>query len=70
MSKVLAAELSKQDADDGDLHDSVAEDEVAKPITEAQQRELRRRLAEYRADAGEPMMTLADIRRELDLPRT
>lgn len=72
MNKVLTAELQKLDAEERlrlayDLLDSVAQDEAAKPITEAQQRELQRRLDEYKSNPHEPMMTLADIRRELGL---
>jgi putative addiction module component (TIGR02574 family) len=38
--------------------------ERLRPVTEAQRAELRRRLDEYRADPTEPVVTLADIRRE------
>ncbi len=41
---------------------------AAGPTTESQRRELRRRLAEYRANADDPVVTLADIRRELRQP--
>ncbi len=63
------AELQKLDADERlrlayDLLDSVAQAEAATPITEAQRDELRRRLADYRANPDEPVVTLADIRRE------
>ena len=63
------AELEKLDADERlrlayDLLDSVAQAEMAHPITEAQRGELRRRLAHYRANPDEPIVTLADIRRE------
>ena len=63
------AELQKLDADERlrlayDLLDSVAQAEAARPITEAQRAELRRRLADYRAKPDEPVITLADIRRE------
>lgn len=64
------AELEKLDATERlrlayDLLDSVAQSEVARPITEAQRQELRRRLADYRANPDEAVMTLADIRREV-----
>ncbi len=63
------AELQKLDADERlrlayDLLDSVAQAEAARPITEAQRAELRRRLADYRANPDEPVVTLTDIRRE------
>ena len=63
------AELQKLDADERlrlayDLLDSDAQAEAATPITEAQRDELRRRLADYRANPDEPVVTLADIRRE------
>ncbi len=66
------AELEKLDTGERlrlayDLLDSVAEAEVASPITDAQRRELRRRLADYRANPEEAVMTLADIRREAGL---
>jgi putative addiction module component (TIGR02574 family) len=69
MNKVLMAELEKLDPDErlrlaSDLLDSVAQSASSTPITEAQRRELRRRLAEYRANPNEPVVTLADIRRE------
>ena len=69
MNKVLMAELEKLDADERlrlayDLLDSVAQTEVARPITETQRQELRRRLAHYQANPDEAVMTLADIRRE------
>lgn len=63
------AELQKLDADERlrlayDLLDSVAQAEAARPITEAQRVELRRRLVDYRANPDEPVVTLTDIRRE------
>ena len=63
------AELQKLDADERlrlayDLLDSVAQGEAALPITEAQRMELRRRLADYRANPDEPVVTFADIRSE------
>jgi putative addiction module component (TIGR02574 family) len=69
MNKVLMAELEKLGPDERlrlayDLLDSVAQAEATGPITEAQRRELRRRLAEYRADPTEAVVTLANIRRE------
>jgi putative addiction module component (TIGR02574 family) len=69
MNKVLMAELEKLGPGERlrlayDLLDSVAQAEAAAPITEAQRTELRRRLAEYRANPTEPVVTLADIRRE------
>lgn len=72
MNKVLMAELEKLDADERlrlayDLLDSVAQTEGAHPITDAQRQELRRRLADYRANPDEAVMTLADIRREAGL---
>ncbi len=42
----------------------VAQAESTAPVTEAQRAEFRRRLDEYRADPTEPVVTLADIRRE------
>ena len=73
MNKVLMAELEKLGPDERlrlayDLLDSVAQDASAKPITEAQRRELRRRLAEYQANPNEPVVTLADIRRKFGIP--
>ena len=64
MNKTLMAELEKLDADERirlayDLLESAA------PITDAQRREIRRRLAEYRSNPDEPVATLADIRRQL-----
>jgi putative addiction module component (TIGR02574 family) len=55
MNKALMAELEKLDADERirlayDLLESVAAATSATPITEAQRREIRRRLAEYRAN--------------------
>jgi putative addiction module component (TIGR02574 family) len=72
MNRVLMAELEKLDADERlrlayDLLDSVAQAEIARPITDAQRQELRRRLADYRAKPDEAVMTLADIRREAGL---
>lgn len=72
MNKVLAAELEKLGADERlklayDLLDSVAQQEAARPITEAQRVELRRRLADYRDHPEQPVVTLSDIRRELGL---
>jgi len=69
MNQALIAELRKLGADERlrlayDLLDSIAQDEAAKPVTEAQRQELHRRLADYRANPDEPMVTLADIRRE------
>jgi len=69
MNKALMAELEKLDSDERlrlayDLLDSVARAEATGPVTEAQRAELRRRLAEYRANPNEPVVTLADIRRE------
>jgi putative addiction module component (TIGR02574 family) len=69
MNEVLMAELEKLEPGERlrlayDLLDSVAQAEVAAPITEAQRTELRRRFAEYRANPTEPVVTLADIRRE------
>jgi putative addiction module component (TIGR02574 family) len=69
MNKVLMAELEKLDADERlrlayDLLDSVAQATAAKPLTEGQRQEIRRRLAEYRANPNEPVVTLADIRRQ------
>ena len=72
MNKVFIAELEKLDAEERlrlayDLLDSVAQTEIAQPITEAQRQELRRRLAAYQANPDEAVMTLADIRREAGL---
>ena len=69
MNKVLMAELEKLGPDERlrlayDLLDSVAHAEAAGPVTEAQRAEMRRRLAEYRDDPTEPVVTLADIRRD------
>lgn len=69
MNKVLMAELEKLRPDERlrlayDLLDSVVQAEAAAPVTEAQRAELRRRLDEYRANPTEPVVTLADIRRE------
>lgn len=69
MTRALMTELQKLDADERlrlayDLLDSVAQAESALPITEAQRAELRRRLADYRANPDEPVVTLTDIRRE------
>ena len=69
MNKALMAELEKLDPDERvrlayDLLDSVAQSEATRPVTEAERMELRRRLAEYRANPDEPVVTLADIRRE------
>jgi len=47
-----------------DLVDSVAQDQSTAPVSETQRAELRRRFDEYRADPTEPVVTLADIRRE------
>jgi len=74
MNQVLMAELQKLDADERlrlayDLLDSIAQDEEIKPITETQRLELHRRLADYRANPDEPMVTLADIRREFSASR-
>jgi len=46
------------------LLDSVAHAQSLAPVTEAQLVELRRRLDAYRADPTEPVVTLADIRRD------
>ncbi len=72
MNKNLMAELEKLDADERmrlayDLVESVAVSASATPISEAQRQEIRRRLAEYRANPEEPVVTLADIRRELGM---
>lgn len=69
MNKALMAELEKLNPDERvrlayDLLDSVAQSEATRPITEAERTALQRRLADYRANPDEPMMTLADIRRE------
>jgi putative addiction module component (TIGR02574 family) len=69
MNKALMAELEKLDSGERlrlayDLLDSVAQAEARGPVTEAQLAELRRRLAEYRADPSGPVVSLADIRRE------
>ena len=67
------AELQKLDAGERlrlayDLLDSVAQAEAGIPVTDAQRAELRRRLADYRASPDEPVVTLADIRREFGAP--
>lgn len=72
MNKALMAELEKLDADERirlayGLLESVAAATSATPITEAQRQEIRRRLAEYRANPDEPVVTLADIRRQLGM---
>jgi putative addiction module component (TIGR02574 family) len=69
MNKALMAELEKLEPDERfrlayDLLDGVAQAEATAPVTDAQRAELRRRLDEYRANATEPVVTLADIRRE------
>jgi putative addiction module component (TIGR02574 family) len=69
MNKVLMDELEKLAPDDRlrlayDLLESVAQAETADPVTEAQRAELHRRLADYRANPDEPVVTLAEIRRE------
>jgi len=71
MNEVLMAELEKLGPSERlrlayDLLDSVAQAEASAPVTEAQRTELRRRLAEYHANPEEPVVTLADIRREFD----
>ena len=63
------AEIEKLDSDQRlrlayELLDSVAQAEATRPVTDAERAELRRRLDEYRANADEPVLTLADIRRE------
>ena len=72
MKNELIAELKKLDASERlrlayDLLDSVASDEASVPVTDEQRQELHRRLAEYRANPTEPVVTLADIRRELGM---
>lgn len=72
MNRALTTELAKLDADERlrlayDLLDSVANDTAVAPISDEHRRELRRRLAEYRANPEEPVVTLADIRRELGM---
>jgi putative addiction module component (TIGR02574 family) len=69
MNKALMAELEKLGPDERlrlayDLLDSVAQAEATVPVTDAQRAELHRRLDEYRANPTEPVVTLADIRRE------
>ena len=69
MNKILMAELEKLGPRERlrlayDLLDSVVQAEVTGPITEPQRTALRRRLAEYRTNPTEPVVTLADIRRE------
>ena len=63
------AELEKLGPDERlrlayDLLDSVVQAETTAPVTEAQRAEFRRRLDDYRANPAEPVVTLADIRRE------
>ena len=63
------AELEKLDTSQRlglayDLLDSVAQAEAAAPITDAQRTELQRPLSEYRANPSEPVVTLAEIRRQ------
>jgi putative addiction module component (TIGR02574 family) len=69
MNKALMAELEKLGPDERlrlayDLLESVAQAEATGPVTQTQRAELRRRLTEYRANPTEPVVTLADIRRE------
>jgi putative addiction module component (TIGR02574 family) len=69
MNKALMAELEKLGPDERlrlayDLLDSVVQAESTAPVTEVQRAELRRRLDDYRANPTEPLVTLADIRRE------
>ena len=69
MNKALMAELEKLGPDERlrmayDLLDSVVQAEATAPVTEARREELRRRLDGCRADPTEPVVTLADIRRE------
>ena len=40
---------------------------AAEPVTEAQRKLVRQRLAEYHANPNEPVATLADIKRDLGL---
>jgi putative addiction module component (TIGR02574 family) len=47
------------------LLDSVLHDQSAPPLSDAQKRELRARLAHHRAHPDEPGTTLDDIRRKL-----
>lgn len=47
------------------LLDSVLHDESAPPLSNAQRRELRERLAHHRSNPGEPGVTLDTIRRRL-----
>jgi len=47
------------------LLDSVLHDESAPPLSDAQRRELRERLAHHRSEPGEPGVTLDAIRRKL-----
>jgi len=47
------------------LLDSVLHDEAAPPLSDAQRRELRERLAHHRSNPGEPGVTLDTIRRRL-----
>ncbi len=72
MNRALITELAKLDADERlrlayDLLDSVANDTAVAPVSDEHRRELRRRLAAYRANPEEPVVTLADIRRELSM---
>lgn len=47
------------------LLDSVLHDQSAPPLSDAQRRELRERLAYHRSNPGEPGATLDAIRRRL-----
>lgn len=47
------------------LLDSILHDESAPPLSDAQRRELRERLAHHRSNPGEPGVTLDAIRRRL-----
>ncbi|MBY0318260.1 MAG: addiction module protein [Reyranella sp.] len=69
MNKALMDELEKLGPDERlrlayDLLDSVVQAEATAPVTDAQRAELRRRLDDYGASPTEPVVTLADIRRE------
>ena len=49
------------------LAEVMARDEAVGQVTEAQRELVRHRLAEYRANPDEPVVSLADIKRDLGL---
>ena len=70
MNRALMKELEKLAPEERvrlayDLLESVASEVASEPITEAQRDLVRQRLADYRANPGEPVATLSDIKRDL-----